>query len=144
MANGDRVDPYANFTFLVEIDGITRAGFTDASGFDTSIDVHEYREGGDNTTMRKLPGPTKYGNITLKRGVTDDDELYKWMLEGVRGNVQRRSGSIIVNDATGAEKVRWNFREAWPMKWSAPEFTAKGNDVAIETFELAHEGIERA
>ena len=143
MATGDRVDPYANFTFLVEIDGITRAGFSDATGFDTTIDVHEYREGGDNTTMRKLPGPTKYGNITLKRGVTDDQELYQWMLSAVRGDVQRRSGSIVVNDLAGNEKARWNFRDAWPTKWTAPEFTAKGNDVAIETFELAHEGIER-
>ena len=65
------------------------------------------------------------------------------MLEGVRGNVQRRSGSIIVHDATGAEKARWNFLDAWPTKWPRPTFTAKGNDVAIETLELAHEGIER-
>lgn len=144
MATGERVDPFANFTFLVEIDGITRAGFADASGFDTTIDVHEYREGGDNTTMRKLPGPTKYSNITLKRGVTDDRELYDWMLNAVKGTVERRSGSIVVTDLAGNEKVRWNFRNAWPTKWSAPEFSAKGNDVAIETFELAHEGIERA
>jgi phage tail-like protein len=144
MATGERVDPYANFTFLVEIDGITKAGFSDASGFDTTVDVHEYREGGDNTTMRKLPGPTKYGNITLKRGVTDDRDLYNWVLDCVRGNVQRRSGSVIITDLAGNEKVRWNFRNAWPTKWTSPEFSAKGNDVAIETFELAHEGIERA
>lgn len=143
MATGQRIDPYANFTFLVEIDGITRAGFADASGFDTTIDMHEYREGGDNTTMRKLPGPTKYGNITLKRGITDDRELYDWMLGIVRGTPDRRSGSIVINDLTGAEKARWNFRDAWPTKWSAGEFSAKGNDVAIETLELAHEGLER-
>lgn len=144
MATGDRVDPYANFTFLVEIEGVARAGFSDATGFDTTIDVHEYREGGDNTTMRKLPGPTKYGNITLKRGITDDQDLCKWMLAAVKGNVQRRSGSIIINDLAGNPKARWNFRDAWPVKWTAPEFSAKGNDVAIETFELAHEGLERA
>lgn len=144
MATGERVDPYANFTFLVELDGITRAGFADASGFDTTIDVHEYREGGDNTTMRKLPGMAKYSNITLKRGLTDDRELYDWMRGGALGTVERKSGSIVVMDLAGNEKVRWNFVNAWPTKWSAPEFSAKGNDVAIETFELAHEGIERA
>ncbi|WP_153506519.1 phage tail protein [Cumulibacter manganitolerans] len=144
MATGDRVDPYANFTFLVELDGITRAGFADASGFDTTIDVHEYREGGDNTTMRKLPGMAKYSNITLKRGLTDDRELYDWMRSGALGTVERKSGSIVVMDLAGNEKVRWNFVNAWPTKWSAPEFSAKGNDVAIETFGLAHEGIERA
>lgn len=144
MPTGERVDPYANFRFLVEIDGITRAGFSDATGFDTTIDIHEYREGGDNTTMRKLPGPAKYSNITLKRGVTDDHELYDWMLRGVRGSIERKSGSIVITDFARNERVRWNFRDAWVTKWSAPEFSAKANDVAIESFELAHEGIERA
>ena len=68
MANGQRVDPFNNFNFLVEIDGITRAAFQEASGFDSMIDVIEHREGGENTTVRKLPGMTKYSNITLKWG----------------------------------------------------------------------------
>ena len=68
MANGQRVDPFNNFNFLVEVDGITRAAFQEASGFDSMIDVVEHREGGENTTARKLPGMTKYSNITLKWG----------------------------------------------------------------------------
>jgi len=68
MATGQRVDPYNNFNFLVEIDGIARAAFQEASGFDSSIDITEHREGGENTTMRKLPAMTKYSNITLKWG----------------------------------------------------------------------------
>jgi phage tail-like protein len=144
MPTGQRVDPYANFNFLVEIDGVTRAAFSDATGFDTTIDVHEYREGGENTTVRKLPGPTKYSNIVLKWGLTDDHELYDWILQSVKGNVQRKNGSIVALDLQGNEKVRWNFRNAWPTKWHGPDFSAKGNDAAIETLELAHEGIERA
>lgn len=139
-----RTDPYRNFNFLVEIDGITQAGFTDCSGFGSSTDPIEYREGGENTTARKLPGLTKHNNISLKWGMTDSRELYDWYRDVVTGKVQRKNGSIIVLDLDGKERVRWNFFNAWPAKWDGPAFSAKGNDVAVETLELAHEGIERA
>jgi phage tail-like protein len=138
-----RVDPYRNFSFLVEIGGITQAGFSDCSGFGASTDPIEYREGGETKTVRKLPGLTKYTNITLKWGLTDSRELYNWYRDVVNGKIERKSGSIILLDLEGNEKVRWNFFEAWPTKWDGPDFTAKGNDVAIETLELAHEKVER-
>ena len=141
---GKRNDPYGNFNFLVELDGITRAAFQQASGFDSTIDVIEHREGGENTTPRKLPGMTKYSNITLKWGLTDDRELYDWHRQAVLGNVQRKNGSIVLLDRLGNEKLRWNFVNAWPSKWDGPDFNAEGNDIAIETLELAHEGVERA
>jgi phage tail-like protein len=143
---GQRVDPYSNFNFLVEIQGITRAAFQEASGFDSAIDITEHREGGDNTTMRKLPAMTKFSNITLKWGTTDDPELYAWHRQWVTGDpaATRRNGSIVLLDRQGKEKVRWNFFNAWPAKWTGPSFNAEGNDVAIETLELAHEGLERA
>ena len=144
MATGKRVDPYRNFSFLVEIDGITQAGFSDCSGFGASTDPVEYREGGETKTVRKLPGLTKYTNITLKWGLTDSKELYNWYRDVVNGKIERKSGSIILLDLEGNEKVRWNFFEAWPTKWDGPDFTAKGNDVSIETLELAHERVERA
>jgi phage tail-like protein len=141
---GRRVDPFGNFNFLIEIDGITRAAFQEASGFDSTIDVVEHREGGENTTVRKLPALTKYSNIVLKWGLSDDRDLYDWHRQAVLGNVQRRNGSIILLDRGGTEKLRWNFFNAWPSKWDGPDFNAEGNDVAIETLELAHEGVERA
>jgi len=143
---GQRVDPYGGFNFLVEIDGITRAAFQEASGFDSAIDVIDHREGGDNTTMRRLPGMTKYTNVTLKWGVTDNKELYDWHLQWVTGdpNAMRKNGSIVLLDRQGNEKVRWNFIDAWPAKWTGPSLNAEGTDVAIETLEIAHEGIERA
>jgi len=140
---GQRVDPYSNFNFLVEIDGIARAAFQEASGFDSTIDVTEHREGGENTTVRKLPGLTKYSNIVLKWGLTDDRELYDWHRDSVKGKVVRKNGSIVLLDRQGTETVRWNFFNAWPSKWDGPDFNAEGNDVAIETLELAHEGVER-
>ena len=144
MATGQRVDPFGSFNFLVEIDGISRGAFQSVSGFDSTIDVVEHREGGENTTTRKLPGLTKYSNITLKWGITDDRQLYDWHRDAVLGNVQRKNGSIVLLDDTGEEKVRWNFREGWPTKWTAPTFNATGTEVAIETLEIAHEGMERA
>ena len=138
-------DPYRNFNFVVEIGGITQAGFSDCSGFGASTDPIEYREGGENTHSRKLPGQTKYPNIVLKWGLTDSRELWNWYQDVIRGKIQRLNGRIVVRDLDGVtEKVSWNFFDAWPTKWDGPDFSAKGNDVAIETLELAVDRVERA
>ena len=144
MATGKRVDPYGSFNFAVEIDGINRAYFQECSGFDSSIEVIEHREGGD-AASRKLPGPVKYENITLKWGLTDDAELYDWHKQWVDGDssAKRVNGSIVLLDRQGNEKVRWNFYNAWPAKYDGPDFNAEGTDMAIETLELAHERVER-
>ncbi|MBZ0303870.1 MAG: phage tail protein [Anaerolineae bacterium] len=144
MPVGSRNDPYRAYNFLVEIDGITRAGFQECSGLDSSQDPIEYREGNEALTVRKLPGLAKYTNITLKRGITDDAELLEWRQKFAEGKGERKNGSIVLLDDTGATKARWNFREAWPTKWTGPSFNAKGNEVAIETLEIAHEGIKKA
>jgi phage tail-like protein len=143
MATGDLKDPYLNFNFLVELDGIARAAFHEASGFDSSIDVVEHREGGDNTTTRKLPGLAKHGNITLKWGVSDDRTIDDWYQQVVDGDIVRRNGSIVVLDRKREEVARWNFLRAWPAKYTLPSFNAEGKDVAIQTLELAHEGLRR-
>jgi phage tail-like protein len=143
MATGDIPDPFGNYNFLVEIDGITRAAFQEVSGFDSTIDVIEHREGGENTTLRKLPGMTKYSNISLKWGITDDMDLYTWHRQTVQGQLERKNGSIVLLGRDGQEVVRWNFIRAWPTKYDGPDLNAEGNDVAIETLELAHEGLER-
>jgi len=141
---GQRVDPFRNFNFLVELDGIAQASFTECSGLGSHTEVIENREGGDNITPRKLPGMTKYSNIVLKWGLADDRDLYDWHREVVTGGIRRRNGSIVLLDRAGAEVARWNFFAAWPAKWDAADLTAEGNDIAIETLELAHEGVERA
>jgi phage tail-like protein len=147
-ATGQRVDPHRNFNFAVEIDGITRARFQECTGgLSSTIDVTEYREGGyaeHGNTVHKLPGLTKYSNITLKWGITDDKELYDWHRQVSRGDVKRKNGSIVLYDEAGEEKIRWNFFNGWPTKWTGPDFNAKASDVAIESLEIVHEGIERA
>lgn len=143
MATGDIKDPFGNYNFLVELDGISRGAFQECSGFDSTIDVIEHREGGENTTLRKLPGMTKYSNITLKWGITDDTELYDWHRQTIQGDIERKNGSIVLLDRKGQEVARWNFFRAWPTKWDGPDLNAEGTDVAVDMMELAHEGVER-
>ena len=143
MVLGKRRDPYGNFNFLVEIDGMIEAGFSEVSGLDMETQVSEDKEGGVNTYIHKLPTQTKYSNIILKRGITDSVELWQWQDKAAKGKVQRRSGSVILLNESGEEKVRWNFKDSWPCKWKGPVFKADGDEVAIEILEIAHEGIER-
>lgn len=139
-----RTDPFRGFNFIVEIDGVARAGFRECSGLDTTQDVVEYREGNELITPRKLPGLAKYANVSLKGGVTDDKSLWTWRKTAIDGKVERKNGSIVLLDDAREEKKRWNFREGWPSKWTGPTFNATSNDVAIETLEIAHEGLELA
>ncbi|MFC7388220.1 phage tail protein [Sphaerisporangium rhizosphaerae] len=139
-----RVDPYRNYNFLVELDGIRQAGFTECTGFGASVEPHEYREGNQAPSVRKLPTMTKYSNITLKWGLTDGRELFDWFSDIASGRIRRRNGSIVVIDIDGVtEKVRWNFFDAWPTKWDGPDFNATGNAVAIDMLELAYERLTR-
>ncbi len=141
---GERVDPFSSFNFLVEIDGISQASFTECSGLDATTEPIEHREGGDNTTVRKLPGKTTYSDISLKWGMTASTDLWDWFKNVIQGNVVRKNGSVVVYDlANDKEVARWNFYNAWPTKWEGPGLNATGNEVAIETLTITHEGVER-
>jgi phage tail-like protein len=137
-------DPYKGFRFRVEIHGIQQAGFTECSSVGSHIEVVEYREGGDVANVRKLTGKVSYPDITLKWGMTDSQDLYEWHRQTAQGNIQRQDGSVIQLDDTGNEKLRWNFYKAWPSKWDGPAYSAKGNDVSIETLTLSCERVEKA
>ena len=138
-------DPYHGYNFLVEIDGITRAGFREVSGLDATQDPVEYREGNEKSlTVRKLPGLNKFSNVSLQWGISTDDDLWKWRAAAMNGDIQRKNGSIVLLNENREEKVRWNFREGWPSKWTGPTFNATSDEIAIESLEIAHEGITRA
>jgi phage tail-like protein len=138
-----RKDPYQSYNFAVEIDGINRAGFKGATGLDASTAATKYREGTDATlASRQVPGLLTMSNITLTRGVTDDRSLWDWREGVMKGNTQRRNISIVLRDDQGNEKIRWNLRDCWPIKWAGPSFDATADAVAIETLELVHEGLE--
>jgi phage tail-like protein len=134
------------FQFLVEIDGVSQARFQEVGGLDATTDIVEYREGGDNLGTRKFPGQTKHSNLSLKRGYTSDTQLFDWyegVITGV-GAETRKNISVVQLDMTGQEVFRWNLFRAFPVKYTAASYNAKGNDLAIETLEVAYERIERA
>jgi phage tail-like protein len=140
-----RIDPYGQFNFLVEIDGVIQAGFSEVSGLSTDTNIIEYREGNEqHGTTRKLPGLMKYANVVLKRGYTANKSLWDWRKKVIDGKTQRTAGSIILLDEGRKPALRWNFREGWPSKWEGPGLNGKTSEVAIETMEIAHEGLELA
>ncbi len=138
----ERDDPFSALRFRVGIDGLAVAAFSECSGLSAETDVIQYRSGAD-ATIRKLPGAHKYSDIQLKRGVTPNKDLWSWYKTVLDGNVQRRNGVVILLDDSGQEVVRWKFHQGWPCKYEAPTFNAAASEVAIETLEIAHEGLER-
>lgn len=133
-----REDPYRSFNFRVEIDNVTIAAFSEVGGLEASVDVVEYRTGSDTLqTVRKLPGLRKYGNIVLRRGLTQNHELWAWFKSG-----DRRNGAIILLDDALNDALRWHFTNAFPCKWEGPALNARASEVAIESIELATEGID--
>ena len=140
-----RKDPYAQFNFLVQIDGVTQAGFSEVSGLTTDTNVIEYREGADViggvNTVRKLVGLVKYTNIVCKRGYTTDTALWTWRKTVLDGKTQRQHGSIILFDEGRNKVMSWSFSNGWAAKWEGPALNAKTSEVAIETLEIVHEGL---
>lgn len=143
-----RDDPYTAYNFEVTVDGVSDDGqavkgsFTEAMVGDTTIDPIEYRNGSEGLTVRKIPGLVKHGNITLKRGYTGDLAFWNWLVESMNGLVRRTSVSIIMLNENRAPVMQWNFTRCWITKLTGPSFNAKNNDIAIESLEICHEGIE--
>lgn len=140
-----RNDPLRNFRFRLEIDQITQGYFSEVNIGDTTTGAIDYRKGTEPTHVRKLPGLTKYGNITLKWGVTDSMELYEWHKKIVSGGIedQRKTVKIVVIDEAGADKASFLVSEAWPTKYDPSDLNGKANEIFIELLELVNDGIER-
>jgi phage tail-like protein len=143
-----REDPYTGYNFEVIVAGVSEDGtavkgsFSEAMIGDTSMDPIEYRNGSEALTVRKIPGLIKIANITLKRGYTGDLAFWNWLVEAMNGLVRRTEGSIVMLDENRREVMRWNFRRGWPCKYTGPSFNAKNNEIALESLEICHEGIE--
>ncbi len=136
-----RNDPYAQYNFILEIEGTTVAGFAEVGGLSMEQDIIEYREGSDTATMRKLPGLRKHGNISLKRGYTQNRELWNWRKTTIDGVTERKSGAVILRDEAGQPALRWEFREGWVSKYEGPALKASANEAAMESIEIAVEDV---
>ena len=134
-------DPHMGLRFWVQLGQVEVAGFNECSGLKVETEVYEYQEGGLNTYTHKLPVRAKYQNITLKRGLDEGQDLYQWYVKAMNGQIGRQNISIIVYDSLGKEIRRWNLQRAWPCKWSGPDLKSDKGSVAIETLEIAHEGL---
>jgi phage tail-like protein len=139
-----RTDPYRNFNFLVEIEGLGQAEFSEVLLPEASVDVIEYREGGEVGAGRKLPGRIHFGNLVLRWGITTSRGLYDWWKTVQDGQTQRRNVSVILLDEGRNPVKRWNFFSAWPVRYQVSALEAIGHGVVLETLEIGHEGMELA
>lgn len=135
-------DPQVGFRFAVEIAGIQDAVFTECSGFEVKIDVEEYKEGGLNDFVHKLPGRQSYTNLTLKRGVINSIELWDWLNRLVAAKAkkeEKKNISIVLYNGQGQEQLRWNLTAAYPIKWTSPSMQSDQSSILIESLELAYQ-----
>ncbi len=141
-------DPAAAFRYYVELKSVIEGAFTECSGLNLERETKEWKEGGLNDHVHILPGRAKYtGNIVLKRGVTYSDALWQWFQEGlVKGTATPVELAIILVVRYDVKKgkrlvVRWDVDRAFPVKWSGPSLAAGSTDAAVETIEIAHQGL---
>ena len=131
--------------FVVEMDGVIVAHFQEVSGLSVEVAFHELVEGGNNEYVHRLPGPLKYSNITLKRGLSDSRQFLEWRPTIANGRivVEPKKLSIMVLDHDrdpGQPVKQWDIDEAYPVKWTGPELRASSMEVVVESIELAHKG----
>ena len=142
MATDTRTDPFRGFNFRVEIDGIGAGSFSEVSGLTAEGDAVDYREGTDAVNnVRKLVGLRKYANLMFKRGYIQSDELWQWYGRIANGQPDRRNGTVVLRNEARQDVLRWHFENAWINKIEGPGLKASGNEVAIESMELCHEGL---
>ena len=133
--------PFSSFNFKVEIcnDGKQLALFQEVTGISASIETIDLKEGGVNNTTRKLIGHTSYGNVILKRGLVDT-EFIQWINDVINGNIYRKDIIVTINDDTG-EYISYKLLNTLPVKWEGPNLNVMNDSIAVESLELAVEGL---
>jgi phage tail-like protein len=153
MARRD-ADPYSSFKFLLVIGNVQVGGFSECTGLQMEMKTFDYKEGGRNNTTLKFPEHVNHGNVTLKHGVTlaadqivaSSKDMLGWQLLSIPGRkeLRAREGSnfeIYLKDERGNNVKQWNLVRAFPVKWTGPDLKASAGEIAIESLEIAHEGI---
>jgi phage tail-like protein len=135
--------PHLVSNFRVAIDSIPSATFSEILGLDVSFDIVDYRTGiGPQNSAEKLSGLARYQNITLKRGLTQNVDLWNWVKNILNGVPDKRSMTIVLQDAQHNDVVTWSVLNAWPCRWAGPVLNAGSSDIAIESVEICHEGFQ--
>ena len=137
---GTAEDPHVGMFFMVEA-GPTIGYFTEVSGLSMEYEVEEYKEGGVNDFVHKLRGRAKFPNLVLKRGITSNEAFTNWFT-ACREKLERREVTLTMLDQTLKPVRVWAFVGAFPVKWTGPDFKAHAEGTAIETIELAHQGMK--
>jgi phage tail-like protein len=141
--SGARTDPYLAFRFLVSFDDVSKGGFSSCSGLQMETEVQDFVEGGVNSHSWKFATRSKQTNLTLKRGIVNK-VLWDWYYDITIGKMKFQNVTIAVLDSAGAEPViEFQLLRAFPVKWIGPELDAAQNNLAVETLELAHQGLSR-
>jgi phage tail-like protein len=142
----DHDSEYLGSQFGLEIDGVELARFTAVSGLGYESEVVTFQDtlADGKVITRKRPGRISFPDIVLKRGLSADNALVEWYQTVVDGQVERKSGSVVIYDQTSTEIGRWNFENGWIAKWSASDLDAGSDDIMIEEVTIAHEYMERA
>jgi len=140
-------DPLLGFTFLLEINGKVAGYFTECAGIGSEHEIIEHKvvDNNGHEVIRKIPGRLKWGDVTLKRGITSDMEVWTWRDKVVQGTMKdaRRNCSITMLDRTYSPVAQWDFVNAWPTKVTGPALKSDSNEFGVEEMTLAHEGISR-
>lgn len=136
-----RRDPYSAFNFLLEIDGVVVASFSECSGLIDETGPIDHRTGATDESGTRVPGRRKPPMVVLKRGVTANRALWEWRRGVIEGRLQGHTGAIIVLNEAREPVRRFKFSNGWPSKFEGPDFKAESNEVAIETLEISHEGL---
>lgn len=138
-------------TFLFEVDGVEIGRFMEVAGLEVTVGVEEVEEGGENSFVHKLPGRMTWPNISLKRGVTQNDTLFTWLTKSsgeqfaANGNKLTRSTAAITLIGPSGTRLRtWSFVDAFPVRWKGPDFAVDSTDMAVEELEITHHGFKAA
>ncbi|SEP26504.1 conserved hypothetical phage tail region protein [Halogranum amylolyticum] len=143
MTNGRETDPYLSFRFVVLVGPKEVAGFSEVSGLTMEVETEEYQEGGLNSHTHRLPTRVTQSTVTLRHGLGNSPLLYAWTHPSKYGKFLRLPVEILMHDHAGNPTWGWALSDAFPVQWSGPELQADGNTVAMESLELAHEGLTK-
>jgi phage tail-like protein len=141
---GNSVDPFRAYNFKLIVDKVAEGHFTEVSGLGLKVERISYREAGNNSIVRAVPGRVTYSSVRLSYGLTSSPELWDWLMTAVNGRVDRRTAHILMLDPSGTgEVMRWTLTRAWAEQWHGAVLDAMSHELAIESLVIAHEGLQR-